>query len=773
MDYLDWNDKIAARFFTSEMKERRVYLYVTNEIIRDVGKADKAGLTDFVSVIKRGPDWVSNGNVCERALQSLAGWRRRKLGYPPYIAYLAFFVLAAGAGRGREFAAQAYYPRLRKLLGEDPVAGTYRGFGEMRRLWDDLEHWTQRDRGGELGIFEAHVSNRLIHVGIPISQTILSEQERLALPAIFVEGALDPASAPSEILLAELLFRFGRSSLRSSTLRILEGRSRHEEEFEALIDIGLQQLAGWDGTVVRTAEDRPYSAVSGTARLWCEEPDEVSGTVSMGLLCRTRHDFPEDGLMLKFAGHPERYLCEEFREGWSTPLHSEDGIAFDSALLDWCSGVRLKEINRGWRFSLMATPVRLLVSGAAEGLAGFVEVQRLMPDIPFMVIARHDCKELIEEWGFKSCAGFMRLPIRAGLPVGWQLYYLERATNDELVRDAFPILSFPRAVQITLKGGIAASQNTYFNFALPSIFVSGSGPGAELFCNGKSLGTCSSQVFHLPDDFALDSKLQFEVKSGKQTISRRAIYVQAGIAWPQTNAVSWFDRFGLVTSDKAESRSAGASVVLSNLIGFNDWVRNNPLRGNISVDFPRETVAEPDERLPVADVPTVKVSRVANVPTTTEIRALLSNWKEEVLNGIPDTSVDAVKVRPGGRELTEGYIQYLQGSRHGGRNWLRSIKELSAASKSQDQVVRAAALALLQLAFLKSGRAQKTAELVARLPPAFGRLESFMSCLGSTGCQKDVRLEGIGIGDISTLPEDKELEEKFFGELARNADNAG
>jgi hypothetical protein len=36
MDYLNWNDKIAARFFTSEMKDRRVYLYVTNEVIREV-----------------------------------------------------------------------------------------------------------------------------------------------------------------------------------------------------------------------------------------------------------------------------------------------------------------------------------------------------------------------------------------------------------------------------------------------------------------------------------------------------------------------------------------------------------------------------------------------------------------------------------------------------------------------------------------------------------------------------------------------------------------
>ncbi len=228
MDYLSWNDMIAARLFTSEMKNRRVYLYVTPDVIRGIGKVVNVGLPDFIAAIRKGPGWVSYGGICARAEQSLDGWRRHRpqLHYPPYIAYLAFFVLAAGAGRGGEFAAHAYYPRLRKLLGEEPVAGTYAGFGEMRRLWDDLEQWTQRDRGGELGIFEAHVSSCFVHVGIPISQTILSEQERLALPAIFADGALDPTAAPSEVLLSELLLRHGQSSLRAPTLRILEGRTK-------------------------------------------------------------------------------------------------------------------------------------------------------------------------------------------------------------------------------------------------------------------------------------------------------------------------------------------------------------------------------------------------------------------------------------------------------------------------------------------------------------------------------------------------------------------
>ena len=67
MDYLSWNNSIGARFFTPEAKDRRVYLYVTADLIREIGKPSGAGMPDFLVAVKRGPEWVSHGNVCERA----------------------------------------------------------------------------------------------------------------------------------------------------------------------------------------------------------------------------------------------------------------------------------------------------------------------------------------------------------------------------------------------------------------------------------------------------------------------------------------------------------------------------------------------------------------------------------------------------------------------------------------------------------------------------------------------------------------------------------
>lgn len=631
----------------------------------------------------------------------------------------------------------------------------------MRHLWDDLETWTQKDRAGELGIFQARVTSRFIHVGIPISQTILSEQERLALPAIFADAAIDPASTPSEALLTEALLKHGTSRLRRRTLTILEARSISDEEFEALVDAVLQQLAEWDGTVVRLGDQKTPKSVFGTARLWCEELDEISGRINIKLLCRTRHEFPEDGLALKFIGKIEQYVCDEFRDGWSTPLRSEEG-EFDAADLDWCSGERLREINRNWKFGLNTSPVRLLMSGASEGMTGFIEAQRLTRETPFLLLARYDCKDIIEQWGQQQgCSGLTRLTIRSGLPKGWSLYSADCASDDTLVSDVFPALSFPTTVQINLHGGISASPSTYFNFALPDLNVVGASAAAELICNGKVLGKCASSAFRLSEANLSDAKLTFEVRTGKQTICKRSIYVQRGIPWPQSAAVSWCDLLGRVGTDTLMPRAAGSVVVDSETSTFSAWLDQEPIVGDVHIVFADQLATEPAAS-PVPSPDPVKI--VITSLTEAEVRLLLLTWKSATREKGED-GFATLKSRPGGPELAEGYLQYVAGAgQNGSRNWMRCIKELSDAAHSSDEIVRAVAIGILQLVFHKSGRAENASALATqKLPPHFARLQSFMVLLAGSDNGVRPQLTGIGIGDISPLQNDVELERELFG----------
>ena len=93
MDFLEWNDAIASHFFRPDASGRTVYLYVTQDVIEKIGGTDS--LAGFVDVMKGGPSWATRQGLCQRALQCLDGWRDRSLQYPPYVGYLALFVLAA------------------------------------------------------------------------------------------------------------------------------------------------------------------------------------------------------------------------------------------------------------------------------------------------------------------------------------------------------------------------------------------------------------------------------------------------------------------------------------------------------------------------------------------------------------------------------------------------------------------------------------------------------------------------------------------------------
>src|ERR1051325_2204847 len=166
VDYLQWNDAIARHFFRPEEAGRTVYLYVTPDVIDEIGGAGSLGT--FVDSCKEGPPWSSRTGVCQKALQSMEGWRDRRRDLPPYVAYLALFVLAAG--HEGDFAANAYYPRLRTLLSEPPTIGTYPSFGRMLELWSDLEKWLNEERGGALGVLRTDIAGAWLHVGLPIAQ---------------------------------------------------------------------------------------------------------------------------------------------------------------------------------------------------------------------------------------------------------------------------------------------------------------------------------------------------------------------------------------------------------------------------------------------------------------------------------------------------------------------------------------------------------------------------------------------------------------------------
>lgn len=759
MDYFCWNDNIAAKFFNPEMAGRRVYLHVTKELIAAIGQDKGVSVPDFVKTVRRGPPWCSAVSLCLRAKEAFSGWRKRKLpvelAFPPYIGFLGLFVLAAGLGDQGEFAIQAYYPRLRKLLGELENSRPYPHFEEMRELWADLETWSQEDKQGELGIFEYPATGRYVNVGIPISQTILTEEERTNLSSIFADGALDASLPPAQPYLTSILQDFGTDKLRPRTLRILQNPAAHREEYEALIDTVLEELASWDGTVpeLATTEDKGPS-VHASLRLCLDEIDEVADRVAIHIRCRTVHEFPEDGLSI--ALRHARYRCQEYGGGWSSVLEEEDsGLPADVGSLDIFSKIAMREVERGWRFTLPASLVRVFVSGASEGMPGYVEVQQL-PSSSFFVLADESASEVIHKWGESSCLGFRQLKIFEGLPEGSNIYSIERAISDDLVRDVYPVLSFPTTDRIRLDGGIRISGNTFLDFAAPRVVVE-SNAAVEVLCNERQLQRSESGYFELPTGVPDATRLIIEIRKGRSTVARKSILIRAICQWQALPVLEWFDGFGASTSQTSSPRIAGAIVVFDFDVAFDGWIESAP-----PVVVPEDSA---QDSLPQ---PAIGKSVSPQELSHSDVIQLVQEWRDEISAERVQTDYTAsLALRSGGREMTDGAVLYrFAYLKNDARAFNRAVGTLTKlVATTQDPIVLILARAYLQLAFYRSNRFSKVSTMeIPPLPAAFSRLEVEMRALAwmcgaepAALCWKD----GLGFSDLSLLDADCVLENEI------------
>jgi hypothetical protein len=383
MDYLSWNDSLGREFFRPSNAGRRVFLYVTKELIDRIGAKTDA-VNDLVAATAIGPPWVTRRGLCQRALQAMEDWRSRGREFPPYIGYLGLFVLAATLDG--PFPAYAYYPRLNALLGESPHEGAPASFNRMYELWSDLEEWSNIDTNGQLGIFAADIAGGWLHVGIPVAQTLLTERERVGLATFFAEFDFDPSAPPTDFELHQALLKRPPETLRPRTLALLRSRDPAAADLcRALIVVASDELETWDGSI--PGPSQPADHRQAALRLCCSI-DSIAAKVSFTVRCSASDKLPAGELELVDATSGRAFGCSTSAMGWSSPLvDAASGAVVDAGLLDWRSGVTLDGAGQPLRLRLPALKVRVLASGAQAKLTGFVEQRHLTPATPFYVVA--------------------------------------------------------------------------------------------------------------------------------------------------------------------------------------------------------------------------------------------------------------------------------------------------------------------------------------------------------------------------------------------------
>lgn len=530
MSYLDWNNRLAQKFFNEEMAGREVLLYATKEIINEIGSGF-GNVNDFVHCVQdEGPPWTTRSGICQKALQAYENWRRRNLEYPPYIAFLALFVLSEDVEG--DFASHAYYPRLWTLLGQPEERGPLPSFNRMWKLWDDLEKWSKEDKNEELGRFTARIRGDMMHIGLPLSQTLLSHKERSDLPVIFSEAELDPTDIPAVDAVKDILLQYGRPGhlLERRTLRLLEASDDENRQMRnALLELVLDELADWDGLVPEIeSPDTIHAREAKTGLRLCMEIDSLAGTIKTFLRFKTNRTIPDEGLNFKKAGSEKILTCFEAIPYWSSRLKDQTTARpFDSSSIDWRTDLKLKDPENNWTANLKDADVRLFIPGKREGLPeNWIESHHLDRHGEFMIAAYSGMKEIIKEWGLQYCENFQEKSY-SGSPPGWTLFYIKNATKSCFGVD---ILTLSDLLRIRLEGGIKTGRgNTFLKFGLPSIKLENMSGNETVKIDGVDILRDDENIpiWKLRGEYPLSEPIRIEVfRDGSEPLQTRIIKIE-------------------------------------------------------------------------------------------------------------------------------------------------------------------------------------------------------------------------------------------------------
>ena len=607
-----WNNELAARFFSPDMAGRNVHLYVSQDFIDEVGqKMPEAGtFRDAVAGFPTAP--MTNGeNVCKRAYRVFRHWRSKRHGFPPYIGYLCFFVLASGTDG--EFAPHAYYPRLWALLKYENRTGQVPWFDRMGELWDDLENWSVYDKQGELGIFQSRSIGGNVHIGYPLSQALLVEKERQALPNVFYYAGLEPAlSHPAGEIAMALRSSTARQFMRPRTLQMAE--KPHDELHKALIEAVTDELTAWDGAITGTEHGQTLRTLAGLRV--CIELDQVAGIARSSIRCKLNHEFPESGITLDNG-----LVADEDVNGWSLPIESvATGEPLDASLLDWRQGTTMRSESPSYQLRLKGYPIRIFTSGLSEGISGLVDTHSLSQGQPFYLCYPESAWPRLEKWAKTQCQDFQGLEVRQGLPESWRLASVAAAIDDEAVRNEFPMLAFQSGVRLLLVGGIRSSKgNNFFNFAPPSVMLSGSASGIEVYCNGTLLSSPTNHsVFALPDNLQNRSRITIEARSGKTMLRRQSLFLTDDFGLPSGEPEMFLDFTG-GSIQLGDTKAAIAGAYVNNQClewtaltadTFEDWeYEMGRTQGFLIGPLPGQIVTWPSEPFPGGWIPSWAVTK--------------------------------------------------------------------------------------------------------------------------------------------------------------------
>jgi|GEM_PF-4594969 len=482
--YFEWNEALIDEYFPEGSEGRVAILPVDDDEI--VALAGESGICqpedaveDFVTSVRatiRG----SHGQFAVLSRWS-RHWRKEGRRTPPYVAGLAFCVLAASKMEGDEVvSANNYYDRLNKLLGGTGDEKQPENFDLVHLAWEDLSAWLDDDcrksRGASTVRTGAHR-----HIGYPIHQCPLRAIDKRRLPDFFESRGFvadDAKSISDDYLFIRLkawatLQSCPLSKPAITAIAEADGRDRDE-----IVETVRRELSGWDGSLRDSGGRKKYPL-----RLQLMPQAERSW---MALLAQLPESQPDGTWVRSDNGQEVLVENDPSAPGWSETLE----VPVDANVL--ANGLKLTRDGVALAFE----PTLAIPFHEDDGtlLGSFISQRQTALWKPHWAVVRRDLLQSLE--GYIRTQTGRQLPSYeqvADFPNNWALAGPFEFLSQPALAPAEIANFSPRLTQsVSLRGGLQISKpdSIYLKGGEPDLLVSvdDDSPDGSVEIDGKSQG---------------------------------------------------------------------------------------------------------------------------------------------------------------------------------------------------------------------------------------------------------------------------------------------
>jgi hypothetical protein len=472
--YMELNKAVAAELFSGVSAFRPVYIDMEDDVLKAI--TDRTGANSdpekhLISAVEENLHLASTfGHTFRNFNTAIRLWAATDPdGYPPHLALLAAFSrVAQNMGADDGLGVSNYYMRLERLFGQEYDSKLRHQFSDVaQRYYGLLNRWLDR-HDHKYGVPTAYSFDSRVHVGLPISQSLLRVTDRKKLGELFDTYELRPNETMSRTDMERLIDSWIADSSLNDFIKRLWSTDR-EGARSRITTVATLELAAWSGTrevsgSANTPNGTRTSRISLAAGIggFLEErlslrflvPD-IADMVGTEL---TPQDNDGDSIAasaLKIVGGA--LASEDQSVGEYVELTNSFGLEFSSLLstpltLETPSGKSV-----AWR------PRRLMVLRRDPAMPGrFVQSPRADLGVRSMVICATDLAGRVQDFLEQVARpGFLHHTSESlkGCPSGWEVFVgvIVQDLADPIHVDLSPLAPELHRTRISFDGGLRLS----------------------------------------------------------------------------------------------------------------------------------------------------------------------------------------------------------------------------------------------------------------------------------------------------------------------------